>query len=182
MLTVTDVNEMMVVGNVLMNKNYDDPAVLFEIASQGKTYVEIGTRWGGSAVIAGLAGCEVHCIDDFVYPKPRDLTIGTVDDVVANWTALGLSLSKLHIHPQLHPPWPTAIKNKKFDIGLIDSAHTEEQCRLDWESMKKHVTKYVLFHDVGIPEIQKVFQEAAQDADWEIEKILYKTEFGLLSK
>ena len=41
----------------------DDAKIIKEVASLGKTYVEIGTLFGGSACIAGLSGCEVFCID-----------------------------------------------------------------------------------------------------------------------
>ena len=170
----------MVKGNLLMSADLDDPRVLLEVAAKGKTYVEIGTRWGGSAIIAGMAGCEVHCIDDFIYPKPADATLSDADDVRANWAAVGLDPDKLILHEQLHPPWPKAIADMKFDIGNIDGLHTEEQCRLDWEGMREHVTKYVLFHDATRPELQIVFQEAADVKGWDIVQIHRKTEFGVL--
>ena len=139
-----------------------DPEVLFEFVSRGKTYVEIGTMWGGSALVAGLAGCEVHCID----PWQMD---ASPDDVMENWVSAGFDPDKLFLYKQYHPPWPEAIKDRKFDIGLIDGEHTEKQCRLDWEEMKSHISGYILFHDIdSYPGIEKVFREGAADDGWEI--------------
>ncbi len=153
-----------------------DPEVLYEIVSRGKTYVEIGTMWGGSAVVAGLAGCEVHCIDPWIKSV-------SPNDVMANWVNSGLEPEKLFLHEQHHPPWPAVIHNGVFDIGLIDGNHKDPQPQLDWDGIKLHVSKYILFHDIdSYPGIEKVFREAAEADEWEIAGLGMGTDhqFGIL--
>ncbi len=182
MLTVADINAMMPVGNVLMNESFDDPQVLFEIASRGETYVEIGTRWGGSAIIAGLAGCEVHCIDAFEYPTRNAFLVGTPEDVTKNWINAGLNTDKLHIYKQKHPPFPEEITDNVFDVGLIDSEHFWQQCDMDWKALRMRVMKYVLFHDIGVDAVMGVFEEAALETEWEIEELSLESQFGILKR
>ena len=167
-------------GNAFLG--HHDPGVIYEIASRGKTYVEIGTRWGGSAIVAGLAGCEVHCIDPWEYPEKRIPDQTTLEDVRNNWKHAGLDPYKLRLHQNRHPPWPEAIQEMNFDIGMIDGEHTEEQCRLDWEGMKAHVSKYVLFHDISKSAVRKVFLAAVEEPEWEFAEPLLGigSQFGIL--
>ena len=185
MVTIDELNAKMTYGDV--RQKFEDPAVIFEIASRGKTYVEIGTRFGGSAIAAGLAGCEVHCIDHFEYPNKQPDDQSTPEMVMRNWENAGIDLDKLHIYQQRHPPWPQAIEDQKFDIGMIDGTHTEEACRLDWEAMRARINGYILFHDIRgdtgnntSPGI--VFANAAEDAEWEVVELPFKSLFGILKR
>jgi len=164
LITLQKLNAKMLDGRGAMTRN--DPEYLFHIASQGKTYVEIGTKWGGSAIVAGLAGCEVHCIDHWDYPARRKRA--TPEFVRANWENAGLDPTKLHLHVQRHPPWPEAIKDRKFDIGLIDGTHSEDAALKDFEEMRLHVTKFILFHDFNDQHegVQKAFWKAAEKPGW----------------
>ncbi|KKN56366.1 hypothetical protein LCGC14_0572770 [marine sediment metagenome] len=178
MLKLSELNMMMARGSALLEEH--DPETLFQVASKGRTYVEIGTHWGGSAIVAGLAGCEVHCIDPWESTGNLLARPGW-GAVQLNWKHAGLDPRKLFIHKQKHPPWPEAIKYQNFEIGLIDGDHAEESVRLDWEAMKIHITKYVLFHDVvAYVDVQKVYREAAQE--WEVWEGPYMSQFGVVRR
>lgn len=155
----------------------DDSKVLFEIASLGKTYVEIGTLFGGSACIAGLAGCEVFCIDPLngYYsdqsgtPNRPDTETGIVPSpeiVRGNWEACGLDQEKLHIFPQLHPPWPEEI-DRTFDIGLIDGNHEYQNVLADYNGMR-HRVKYLMFHDIDKISVRAVWRLAVMGGEWDV--------------
>ena len=166
MITLSDIDGMMTRGESAMG-GYD-PEFLFQMASLGKTYVEIGTKFGGSAIVAGLAGCEVHCIDHWEYPDRDPQIAATPDDVRENWVAAGLDPDKLHLHVHRHPPWPEALEHRLFDIGLIDGSHQDDMALKDFEAMKLYITKYILFHDFNPqhPGVYKSFFEAAEDPEW----------------
>jgi len=164
----------MVRGEALLK--FQDPEVIYTIASKGKTYIEIGTRWGGSAIVAGLAGCEVHCIDPWEYPDKPPSRQTTPEDVKANWISAGLDPSKLFLYQQRHPPWPEAIKNRVFDIGMIDGAHELDQILLDMDGMMAHVSGYILFHDISKGVVNDVFLEA----EWDVLELPFKNQFGVL--
>jgi len=132
-----------------------DMEAIFEVASLGKTYVEIGTLWGASACIAGLAGCEVYCIDPFWGYEDRLSPGPTPEDVMKNWIGQGLDPDKLHIYPYYHPPWPVEI-NRRFDVGLIDGDHSWEAVNADFAGMG-HRVNYLMFHDINMGGVRAVW-------------------------
>ena len=164
----------MVRGEALLK--FQDPEVIYTIASKGKTYVEIGTRWGGSAIVAGLAGCEVHCIDPWKYPGKHLADRTTPLDVMENWAYAGLDPDKLFLYQHKHPPWPKAIKDRVFDVGMIDGAHELEQVQLDLDGMMPHVSGHILLHDISKDVVKMVFLEAG----WEATELPFKSQFGVL--
>jgi hypothetical protein len=154
----------------------DDAKALFEVASLGKTYVEIGTLFGASACIAGLAGCEVFCIDplDGYYsdmhgvsnrPDKETGLVPSPEIVRGNWEACGLDQEKLHIFPQLHPPWPKEI-DRSFDIGLIDGDHRLQGIYYDYIGMGPRV-EYLMFHDCNKPQVMAIVNTAMRSETWE---------------
>ena len=144
---VPEIRERMERGHPLL---YDDDAdVLFTLARRGTSYVEVGTYCGGSAIVAGLAGCEVFGIDTWQYPDDMKTFRPTPDDVRANWAAFGLDPEKLHLYQQAHPPLPGEIAGRTFDTGFIDGAHDVESAWRDWASLEGRVRGYMLFHDAN---------------------------------
>ncbi|KKK75863.1 hypothetical protein LCGC14_2869470, partial [marine sediment metagenome] len=107
--------------DALMVKGYsalfdNDAQVLSVIAGRGERYIEIGTYCGGSALVAGLAGCEVHCIDTWDYTRRQDLKqVGhyfpVEADVRENWAAAGLDPDRLHLYQHRTPPLPEEVRN-----------------------------------------------------------------------
>ena len=127
----------------------DDDRILHLIAKRGKTFIEVGTYCGGSAIIAGLAGCEVTGIDTWAYPGEMKTFRPTPDDVRVNWEAAGLDPDKLHLYQHSMPPLPAALVDTHFDIGFIDGDHTAVGCWNDWLSLQDRVDKYMLLHDAN---------------------------------
>jgi len=154
--------------------NQEDVDLLYKYASLGDSYIEIGVFFGSSLVIAGLA-CdgELHGIDPFdgmnKPGRPDDVTglIPSVDHVITNMDRFGIDRDRVHLHVQRHPPWPEAIKDKKFDVGLIDGLHTYDACLADWEAMREHVTKYILFHDYNKSTVRRVV-DVATASEWQL--------------
>ena len=186
MITVEELDAMMIHGGAL--QRFEDPAVIYEIASRGKTYVEIGTRWGGSAIVAGLAGCEVYCIDKWSYPTKLLHEQTKPEHVIENWANAGLDPNKLHLYHHEHPPWPKELEGM-FDIGMIDGAHSERQVREDWAAIRIRVSKYILFHDIhkkwgplagSNTSAGNVFVEATTDKAWKEIELSFKSQFGIL--
>lgn len=131
-----------------------DYACLYDHCQGHKTYVEIGTMFGASAIVAGYGVTgDVHCIDPFGVKGQQaraEQVSGSLvkpEYVTENWI-LHHDPERLHIHKQRHPPWPAEIKFHMFDVGLIDGCHDAPNVWADWAGMKQHVKHKILFHDV----------------------------------
>lgn len=135
-------------------------------------YLEIGTLFGGSAIIAALfANGHVYCIDPFGYREgqSRAPAIPTKELVLQNAHEWGAD-EKMTIFVQKHPPLPPELEGHRFDVALIDGLHTEEGMRADWMNLKDRVDRYILFHDVqvGSPHgALRVYENTVlQDPEW----------------
>ena len=151
-----------------------DQEKIYEVASMGKMYVEIGTLFGASACIAGLAGCDVYCIDPMDgynvrgMPDPHDAhsTIPSPFIIQNNWVRQGLDLARLHLYARYHPPWPKEIDHR-FDIGLIDGNHSTPNCWLDFNGMDQRIEQYVMFHDILFDTVEPIWKKACTMDSWE---------------
>ncbi len=161
-------------GCVYVHK--DDYECLYEHCKGYQDYVEIGTMFGGSAIIAGYAvKGQVHCIEPFgVKGNPFATKMGefvSVRHLRANWE-VHHDLNRLVVHKQKHPPWPESIDGM-FDVGLIDGDHTESQVWKDWEGMKDRIKHKIFFHDVRPVQDDgknptNVFHEIIKLPEWEL--------------
>jgi hypothetical protein len=144
-----------------------DQEKIYEVASIGGLYVEIGSLFGASACIAGLAGCYVYCIDPMEGynfrgdPDPHDAhnTVPSPIIIQNNWVRQGLDIGKLHLYANYHPPWPREIDHA-FDIGLIDGDHSMPHAWLDWNGMSLRVKQYLMFHDIHMRSVRSVWSQA----------------------
>ena len=163
----------------------EDYECLYDNAKGYKSYVEIGSMWGSSAIVAGYAvSGEVHCIDPF---KGR----AQLKHVVDNWEQHH-DIERLTIHKQKNPPFPVSIEARKFDVGLIDGDHDVPAVWKDWFALKDRINHIILFHDVhyrGVPRIDSdaerhvtgVFNKIARtDPDWELVEVRGK--MGVLKR
>ena len=160
-------------GRVALSEG--DQEKIFEVASMGKTYVEIGTLFGASACIAGLAGCDVYCIDPLDgynvrgMPDPHDARTSIPSPFILqnNWVRQGLDLGRLHVYARFHPPWPREIDHR-FDIGLIDGNHSTPHAWLDFNAMDQRIEKYLMFHDILFDTVEPIWKQARDNiTSWE---------------
>lgn len=153
--------------------------------SQGD-YLEIGTLFGGSAIMAALflpSPGRVFCVDPFGWAEGQTRTKRTpsAELVAENAYAFG-TMKKMRIFTQKHPPLPLALEDHTFAMALIDGDHSYEGVLADWENLKDRVTQYMLFHDVNTGEFgaRKVFKQAQTDPDWK--KIYQAGKMGVLKR
>lgn len=143
----------------------------------GGPHLEIGTLFGGSAILAactkqafGLSG-SVTCVDplDSYYGNPVDVqsnTEVTVDTVKKNAEMFDV-LDYIEIVPELSFPWP--LGERKFTSAFIDGSHDYDDVLEDWRACAQSVKKVVLFdnYDVvhhGIAQVVKIALE--QHPEW----------------
>lgn len=118
-------------------------------------YLEIGTAFGYSAIMAALTKKEfnlsgnVVCIDPlngthdgFEFDPDSPGVPITPETVMENAKRMGV---ELEIVREKSEPFP--IKNRRFAITFIDGWHADGQPLRDWEAVKEVTDKVVMFHD-----------------------------------
>jgi hypothetical protein len=139
-------------------------------------HVEIGTFYGGTAILAALVKKQfkmhgkIYCVD------PLECRPGIIADRVtggsATTTAVMNNARKLGVEdrivlvPQLSFPWP--LEDKLFGTGYIDGDHWNGMPLNDWNSLRKCVSYAVVFDDYkrGKPEVHQAVMVAANDPEW----------------
>ena len=133
-------------------------------------HLDIGTYWGGTAIMAATLKPEgtIYTIDCYLTkdgePSPylADIT-GGIDSV---FTLLMLNERIVRAVQKSHPlPW-----EGPFETVYIDGGHDYETVHQDWLNVRAITTKYVIFDDVTRrwPGVLKTWDEAGQDPRWRI--------------
>ncbi len=151
-----------------------DAGVLAQCASncQGD-YIEIGSLYGASAIVAALFGNgHVYCVDIFEpYSKRKDVALPSPELVLSNAANWGAE-KKITPFKHRHPPLPEELEHVRFDIAFIDGDHTAAGSLADWENIEHRVDRYVLFHDVRpnspYGALQTFTQHAMRDPNWNL--------------
>lgn len=170
-IRTNSINGIELIGRIALGSG--EVEGLFEKYTRGTNdYIEIGTLFGGSAILAGLqCSGKVYCIDplDGYYGTGNpdsSQVLPSVEIVKENWARFGLDPERLVIFPHKHPPFPPELKDKRFDVAYIDGDHTFEGCRADWLALKDRVNKYIIFDNTEKESVRRVFEEAQQQG-WE---------------
>ena len=142
-------------------------------------YLEIGTLWGGTAIIAALAGAKkvitIDSMDGIRWREPDPFypdELVTKERILRNFYEFGVEDIIELVHAK---SYPFPLKNIYPDITLIDGGHDGEVLQ-DWESVKDITKKVILIHDyqVGhLPMVTHVVDVLVKaDPNWElIEKV-----------
>lgn len=131
------------------------------VASGGDgDHLEIGTLFGGSAILAakikqrmGHRG-KVVCVDPMIEHWG---TFPTKDVLMGNAEAFGVELELI---TEYSHPWP--LGDRQFVSVLVDGDHSLDACQRDWDNVKEHTgAKYVAFHDYdeAHPDVRQVVNE-----------------------
>lgn len=148
-------------------------AQVIQYAGDGD-HLEIGSMWGGSALLAAKVKCisglsgKVVCVDPLTdfdcspgYPggKPEKHIIEE------NFKRLCLS-NRLEFHKTYSSPWPFSRK-RYFSSALIDGNHFAPWPGIDWQNVSQHA-EIVIFHDYypHEPEVTRVVNLALADPRW----------------
>lgn len=157
----------------------DEAELLYRIV--GETlgdHVEIGTLWGGTAILAALAkwnggkGGHIYTIDfmtggywnsgDPGADMKRPTAAAILDNLARFKVAERVSVIKARSYP-----WPL-IAVKPATV-LIDGDHSFEGCMRDWQTVSRLEPEIILIHDYASgrhPGVEQAVNEIMESTQW----------------
>ncbi|MDH5507632.1 MAG: class I SAM-dependent methyltransferase [Anaerolineae bacterium] len=139
-------------------------------------HLEIGTLFGGSAILAArikqdynLAG-KVVCVDPMqgYYGKPDPFT-GLLPSEELFWENAGKFgvTERMELVVARSKPWPLAAE-RRFASALIDGDHSPDGVRHDWQRANAQTSRYVVFdnYDKSFPGVRRTVRMAGQEEAW----------------
>lgn len=159
-----------IAGRIISKWPWDGGVLTYFLSVAGMgDHIEIGTAWGGTAILAAMANPHptrhVYTIDPLENPPG----FSRIDSYIIrqNFKVLRFSHMITFYH-QRHPPLPAELEDKRFATAFIDGSHFYDDVLADWENLRGRVDEFIIFHDVNGNAVQKVFRMAQEDPDWEL--------------
>lgn len=138
------------IGRIAMQPR--EAELVEKYASQCSSWLEIGTLWGGSAILAALTrpDIQVTCIDpmhgyygdkDMADSQKRTPSVAALQD---NLHRFGVS-ERVTLLEQSSDPFPEV----EADGILVDGAHDYDSVLHDVQAACAHARKWILCHDIN---------------------------------
>lgn len=152
----------------------DEVYLLYRLACEAQTIVEIGTYRGRSAYILGCgakqSGGHVYTIDAY---EPHTIGEMTVSPEIA--AAVGAMLKTYDLVDTVTPIIDDGVNvakkwDKAVDLLFIDGSHDYKSVKADFNAWRKHVDGLIAFHDYSDnwPGVQKFVDELIAAGAWEM--------------
>ena len=83
------------------------------------------------------------------------------NEIIAELTKRGYYITE--ILGDSHDPEVVMKANGRYDVVLIDAGHTYDDALQDARNYGKMATKYILFHDINLPEVKAAFNKYKEE-------------------
>ncbi len=135
-------------------QEYHELEHVFNLIQDCESYLEVGAAEGNSMYVLAHAlkpGAQITYVDlNEVHTKPKR------DAVVTLLTEEGYGVRG--IHGNSHDPAVIGAAAGKYDVVFIDAGHSYEDVIADAEYYGNMAKKYIIFHDVNLPDVRKAFE------------------------
>jgi hypothetical protein len=173
-----------ITGRLALMSDAEADALYRMVAEYSGDHVEIGTLWGATAILAGLAKVRskrkgtVYTIDymrggywDYGDPghKNQKPTARAVVENIRKFDLQG------RVIPVRSPSFPFPLPGVLPVTALIDAGHEYEPCLRDWQSMRPITTKAIAFHDYckTHPGVMRVVDTVVRkDPEWTLREVV----------
>lgn len=130
---------------------------VFYLMEGCESYLEVGTAEGNSLYVLAHALKRNARITYVDYGEKH--TTPHRNNVVTKLTQDGYYIKE--VLGDSHNPEVVMKANGRYDVVLIDAGHGYGDVVDDAENYGKMATKYIIFHDINLPEVRKAFDEYA---------------------
>lgn len=155
-------------------QEYHELQYVFNLIQGCESYLEAGTAEGNSLYVLSHAlkpNSEITYIDwDEKHTRePRELIVRYLE-------SKGFKITPLH--GNTHDPEIVKKAQAKYDVVLIDAGHKFEDVITDATNYGKLATKFIIFHDVQLPEVERAFSLYQKETGHTGYKVINSETFG----
>jgi predicted O-methyltransferase YrrM len=134
-------------------QEYSELEYVYNLIEGCESYLEVGTAEGNSLYVLSHAlkkGAKIVFVDfgEQHTALPREWVLAQV--------------KATPIYGNSHSPNVIHQAKGKYDVVMIDAGHSYNDVKADAENYGCMATKYIIFHDINLPEVRKAFDEYAQ--------------------
>jgi len=155
-----------------------DAGILAQVVHNARhsNHVEIGTFYGGTAILAALTKehfkmhGKIFCVDPLECRPKRVVDqvtndVASTSTIMANARKFGVE-DRIVLVPRFSYPWP--LEGETFGTGYIDGDHWNGMPLRDWDALRKCVSYAVVFDDYvkDKSEVIRAIHVAMQDPQW----------------
>jgi hypothetical protein len=134
-------------------QEYSELEYVYNLIEGCKSYLEIGTAEGNSLyVLSHALKKDANIVFVDYGEKHTEAPRQWVLERVKNVTPVYGNSHSLNIVSQA---------KGKYDVVMIDAGHSYNDVKSDAENYGPMATKYIIFHDINLPEVRKAFDEYA---------------------
>lgn len=147
-------NEIIQRPGVITVQNREELEHVYNLIEGCESYLEVGTAEGNSLYVLARALKPQSPITYIDYGEKH--TTEARDEVLNALVSEGHLITQIHGDSNDISTY-THVVDKKFDVVLIDAGHHDFNVAIDTLFYAPLATKYVIFHDVQLPDVLRVF-------------------------
>lgn len=161
-------------ANMVVVQDKAELEYIFGLVSECSSYLEVGTAEGNSLYVLANAlpkGSDITYIDwaESHTEDKRNFILNRLGDY--NVTPIHSDSNDFKTMEQ--------VRQKRFDAVVIDAGHDEFNVAIDALFYGPLANKYIIFHDIQLPDVNRVFEwYAKQRPDCRTRRIVNSKTFG----
>ena len=144
-------------------QEYEELKHVFNLIRGSESYLEVGSAEGNSMYVLGNAladGADIAFID-----LGEKHTTPDRDQIIGILTSSGYKVKPI-IGNTMHRACIEEAQKRCYDVVMIDAGHDYDEVLSDAQNYGPLATKYILFHDVKLPEVKRAIDEWRGDRDY----------------
>lgn len=156
-------------------QNREELEHIFYLIQGCESYLEVGTAEGNSLYVLTHAlkpNAHITYIDwDEKHTRPQR------QEVLNILNEEGYVITSIHANT-LHREAIEKAQEKRYDVVLIDAGHSFDEVMADAINYGKLANKFLVFHDVMLPEVRQAFDKYVKENNLKAEIFTRSDNFG----
>lgn len=155
-------------------QEYNELEFVFNLIQGCESYLEVGSAEGNSMYMLAQAlksNAKITYIDwDENHTRPYR------EEIILELTKQGFFITP--IHGNTHDSEVVMKANGRYEVVFIDAGHKFEDVIEDARNYGKMATKFIIFHDIMLPEVEEAFALYQKETGHRSYKIINSESFG----